>query len=172
MGARPLIRRNCDRGHSRWPRTLISYEDDKESCHAETSRCRLANLRLCCGCSSSSGDFSCRGRRRRRLVWREMLLMRAVSPNRLYRASPEGVSVVVKTVPPQTRAALAYYCSRRAHLESLALVIAATCSVKLCARRRCKLHYEHLLPPGGHRSRRSRAKGPLSSRFPPASILL
>jgi hypothetical protein len=47
---------------------------------------------------------------------------------RLYRASPEGVAVLVKTVAPSTRAALAYYCSRRAHLESLALVIASTCS--------------------------------------------
>ncbi len=47
---------------------------------------------------------------------------------RLYRASPEGVSVLVKTMAPQMRAALAYYCSRRAHLESLGLVIASTCT--------------------------------------------
>lgn len=47
---------------------------------------------------------------------------------RLYRSSPEGLAALVKTVPPNTRAMLAYYCSRRAHLESLGLVIAATCT--------------------------------------------
>lgn len=46
---------------------------------------------------------------------------------RLYKASPEGLPVLVKTVAPATRAALAYYCSRRAHLEHIGLVIAATC---------------------------------------------
>lgn len=46
---------------------------------------------------------------------------------RLYRASPEGLAVLVETVPPATRAALAYYCSRRAHLEQIGFVIAATC---------------------------------------------
>ena len=47
---------------------------------------------------------------------------------RLYRSSPEGVAALVRTVPPSTRAMLAYYCSRRAHLEGLGLAIAATCS--------------------------------------------
>jgi hypothetical protein len=47
---------------------------------------------------------------------------------RLYRSSPEGMAVLVRTVPPNTRAMLAYYCSRRTHLESLGLYIASTCS--------------------------------------------
>ena len=47
---------------------------------------------------------------------------------RLYRSSPEGIATLVETVPPDTRAMLAYYCSRRVHLESLGLVIAATCT--------------------------------------------
>ena len=47
---------------------------------------------------------------------------------RLYRSSPEGLVVLVRTVPPNTRAMLAYYCSRRAHLESLGFYIARTCS--------------------------------------------
>ena len=47
---------------------------------------------------------------------------------RLYRASPEGVAVLIKTVPDGLRAALAHYCSRRAHLETLGLAIASTCS--------------------------------------------
>jgi hypothetical protein len=38
---------------------------------------------------------------------------------RLYRASPEGLAVLVKTVPPQTRAALAVYCLHREHLSSI-----------------------------------------------------
>ena len=47
---------------------------------------------------------------------------------RLYRSSPEGLAALVRTVPPNTRAMLAYYCSRRVHLEALGLTIAATCS--------------------------------------------
>src|ERR1017187_3123258 len=46
---------------------------------------------------------------------------------RLYRASPEGLAVLVKTVPPQTRAALAVYCLHREHLSSIGLTIAASC---------------------------------------------
>ncbi len=46
---------------------------------------------------------------------------------RLYQASPEGVAVLVKTVPSQTRAALAVYCLRREHLSSIGLAIAASC---------------------------------------------
>ena len=47
---------------------------------------------------------------------------------RLYRSSPEGIAALVKTVPPNTRAMLAYYCSRRVHLDGLGLAIAATCT--------------------------------------------
>lgn len=47
---------------------------------------------------------------------------------RLYRSSPEGIAALVRTVPAQTRAMLAYYCSRRAHLEAIGLTIASTCS--------------------------------------------
>lgn len=46
---------------------------------------------------------------------------------RMYRASPEGLGVLVKTVPPQTRAALAVYCLHREQLSSLGLAIAASC---------------------------------------------
>jgi hypothetical protein len=46
---------------------------------------------------------------------------------RMYRASPEGLGVLVKTVPPQTRAALAVYCLRREHLRSIGLGIAVSC---------------------------------------------
>jgi len=46
---------------------------------------------------------------------------------RLYRASPEGLAVLVKTVPPQTRAALAVYCLHREHLSSIGLAIAESC---------------------------------------------
>ena len=49
---------------------------------------------------------------------------------RLYRSSPEGIAALVRTVPSTTRAMLAYYCSRRAHLQTLALAIASTCSVE------------------------------------------
>ena len=47
---------------------------------------------------------------------------------RLYRASPEGLAALIKTVPAETRAMLAVYCYRRAHLQALGLTIAETCS--------------------------------------------
>jgi hypothetical protein len=45
----------------------------------------------------------------------------------LYRASPEGLHVLVDSVPAQVRAMLVVYCSRRAHLATLGLAIASTC---------------------------------------------
>jgi hypothetical protein len=45
----------------------------------------------------------------------------------LYRASPEGLYALVKTIPMAARAHLAVYCSQRAHLNSLAFAIATTC---------------------------------------------
>lgn len=46
---------------------------------------------------------------------------------RLYQASPEGLAVLMKTVPSQTRAALAIYCLHRKQLKSIGLTIAASC---------------------------------------------
>jgi hypothetical protein len=46
---------------------------------------------------------------------------------RMYRASPEGLAVLIKTVPPQTRAALAVYCLHHEPLSSIGLAIAASC---------------------------------------------
>jgi hypothetical protein len=45
----------------------------------------------------------------------------------LYRASPQGLTALIETVPPMARATLAIYCRRRGHLASLALAIASTC---------------------------------------------
>jgi hypothetical protein len=45
----------------------------------------------------------------------------------LYRASPHGLEELVATVPAETRAMLALYCYRRAHLQSIGLVIATSC---------------------------------------------
>jgi hypothetical protein len=45
----------------------------------------------------------------------------------LYRANPHGLDELIATVPPQTRAMLAVYCYRRAHLASVGLAIAASC---------------------------------------------
>jgi len=49
---------------------------------------------------------------------------------RLYRSSPEGLDALVQSVSPSIRALLAYYCSRRAHLVSLGLTIAKTCTAE------------------------------------------
>ncbi|HZL30861.1 MAG TPA: hypothetical protein VFC54_07350 [Pseudolabrys sp.] len=45
----------------------------------------------------------------------------------LYRVSPHGLNALIETVPVQTRARLALYCYRRAHLASIGLAIAASC---------------------------------------------
>ena len=45
----------------------------------------------------------------------------------LYRASPEGLHVLVETIPANVRALLALYCYKRSHLSGLALSIASTC---------------------------------------------
>jgi hypothetical protein len=45
----------------------------------------------------------------------------------MYRASADGLVKLVETVSPATRAVLAIYCYRRAHLASIGLTIAATC---------------------------------------------
>lgn len=45
----------------------------------------------------------------------------------LYRANPHGLAELIETVPPETRAMLAVYCYRRAHLASIGLAVAASC---------------------------------------------
>jgi hypothetical protein len=45
----------------------------------------------------------------------------------LYRASSHGLDELISTVPAATRAMLALYCYRRAHLQSIGLAIAAGC---------------------------------------------
>lgn len=46
---------------------------------------------------------------------------------RLYRASPQGLAILVRTIPPQTRAMLAIYCLQHENLSSIGLAIADTC---------------------------------------------
>lgn len=46
----------------------------------------------------------------------------------LYRSHRQGLATLVQTVSPDVRAMLALYCYRRAHLQSLGLTIAASCS--------------------------------------------
>jgi hypothetical protein len=45
----------------------------------------------------------------------------------LYRATSHGIDELIATVPTETRAMLALYCYRRAHLQSIGLAIAARC---------------------------------------------
>lgn len=45
----------------------------------------------------------------------------------IYRAGAHGLNELIATVAPTTRALLAVYCYRRAHLASIGLAIAATC---------------------------------------------
>jgi hypothetical protein len=45
----------------------------------------------------------------------------------LYRSSPDKLESLIENVPVQTRAMLALYCHGRAHLQSIALAVAATC---------------------------------------------
>lgn len=46
----------------------------------------------------------------------------------LYRSHRQGLATLVQTVSPDVRAMLALYCYRRAHLQSLGLTVAASCS--------------------------------------------
>lgn len=45
----------------------------------------------------------------------------------LYRSHPNGLPELVATIPSRTRAMLALFCYRRAHLHALSLAIASTC---------------------------------------------
>ena len=45
----------------------------------------------------------------------------------MYRTSAHGLHELIATIPPTTRALLAVYCYRRAHLASIGIAIAATC---------------------------------------------
>jgi hypothetical protein len=45
----------------------------------------------------------------------------------LYRASKDGLPLLITTVSPDVRAALALYCYRRAHLNEIGLAVASTC---------------------------------------------
>lgn len=45
----------------------------------------------------------------------------------LYRSNPHGLADLVATVPSRTRAMLAMFCYRRAHLHALSLAIASSC---------------------------------------------
>lgn len=46
----------------------------------------------------------------------------------LYRSHRQGLAALVQTVSPDVRAMLALYCYRRAHLQSLGLTVAASCT--------------------------------------------
>jgi hypothetical protein len=45
----------------------------------------------------------------------------------LYRSSPHALDELIAAVPAQTRAVLALFCYRRAHLQSIGLAIATSC---------------------------------------------
>ncbi|MEI8152355.1 MAG: hypothetical protein WCG92_12235 [Hyphomicrobiales bacterium] len=45
----------------------------------------------------------------------------------LYRANSHGLDGLLASVPAKTRAMLALYCHRRAHLQSIGLAVAASC---------------------------------------------
>ena len=46
----------------------------------------------------------------------------------LYRAHAQGLPELVDSIPSQTRAMLALFCYKRAHLQPLSIAIASTCS--------------------------------------------
>ncbi|MCA3565978.1 MAG: hypothetical protein IOD07_01395, partial [Bradyrhizobium sp.] len=46
----------------------------------------------------------------------------------MYRANPNGLSLLVANVAPDVRARLALFCYRRSHLHALAVAIASSCS--------------------------------------------
>ena len=46
----------------------------------------------------------------------------------MYRANPNGLSLLVGNVAPDARAMLALFCYKRSHLHALALAIATSCT--------------------------------------------
>ncbi|UFX44793.1 hypothetical protein HAP47_0038500 [Bradyrhizobium sp. 41S5] len=46
----------------------------------------------------------------------------------MYRANPNGLTLLVANVAPDVRAMLALFCYRRSHLHALAVAIASSCS--------------------------------------------
>ena len=46
----------------------------------------------------------------------------------MYRANPNGLSLLVANVSPDARAMLALFCYRRSHLHALAVAIASSCT--------------------------------------------
>lgn len=46
----------------------------------------------------------------------------------MYRANPNGLSLLVANVAPDDRARLALFCYRRSHLHALAVAIASSCN--------------------------------------------
>lgn len=46
----------------------------------------------------------------------------------MYRANPNGLSLLVESVSPDVRAMLALFCYRRSHLHALAIAIASSCT--------------------------------------------
>jgi hypothetical protein len=46
----------------------------------------------------------------------------------VYRKSKQGLTGLVATIPPYTRAMLALFCYRRSHFHEIGLAIAASCS--------------------------------------------
>jgi hypothetical protein len=46
----------------------------------------------------------------------------------MYRANPNGLSLLVANVSPVARAQLALFCYRRSHLHALAVAIASSCN--------------------------------------------
>jgi hypothetical protein len=94
----------------------------------------------------------------------------------LYRSSQHGLSELVASVGPETRATLALYCYRRAHLQSIGLAIAATCEeadlawlgaagAVLFSRSR-EAPLKSIVPYHGARRNVTLATGPLQT-FPP-----
>lgn len=46
----------------------------------------------------------------------------------MYRANPNGLSLLVESVSPDVRAMLALFCYRRSHLHALSVAIAGSCT--------------------------------------------
>ena len=67
---------------------------------------------------------------------------------RMYRASESGLPKLVETVSSDVRVMLALFCYKRAHMHSLALAIASSCSERDLSR----VHRaDHLVDPAAQR---------------------
>ena len=93
----------------------------------------------------------------------------------LYRANESGLTELVKTVSSDARAMLALFCYRRAHMHSLALAIASSCTerelIRIGGRVGSALYAQSRQAPIARHAPSSFGRKPITLSTKPLSVL-